>query len=80
MAFFVDELILVDNIEVSNLLTESMEILLSGPPDSSTRLHLISLGGVGRDFFLTRIAWDKPSISCSMAVLPIMVRKRELAR
>jgi len=55
MAFFVDELTLVDDVEVSNLLTESMEILLSGPPDSSTHLHLISLGGVARDVFLTRI-------------------------
>jgi len=42
--------------EVSNLLTESIEILLSGPPDSIVRLHLTSVGGVGRGVFLTRIS------------------------
>ena len=46
-----EELTHVDDIEVSNLPIESIHILLSGPPDSKVRLHLISLGGVGRDVF-----------------------------
>jgi len=46
-----EELNHVDDIEVSNLPIESIHILLSGPPDSKVRLHLISLGGVGRDVF-----------------------------
>ena len=50
------ELTHVDNIEVSNLPIESIDVLLSGTPDSKVRLHLISLGGVGRDVFLNRIA------------------------
>jgi len=62
-----EELTLVDDIKVSNLPTELMEILLSGPLDCSVRLPLISLGGVGRDVFITRIVWDKPSISWSRA-------------
>jgi len=44
------------------------------------RLHLISLGGVGRDVFLTRITWDKPYISWSRAVLPLRMRRQELER
>jgi len=75
-----EELTHVDDIEVRNLPTESIEILFSGPLDSSVRLHLISLGGVGRDFFLTRIAWDKLSISWSRAVLPLRMRRRQLQR
>jgi len=75
-----EELTHVDDIKVRNLPTESIEILLSGPPDSSVRLHLISLGGVGRDVFLTRIAWDKLSISWSRAVLPLRMRRRHLER
>jgi len=50
-----EELTHVDDIEVSNLPIESIDILLSGPPDSNVRLYLISLGGVGRDVFLNRI-------------------------
>jgi hypothetical protein len=65
----------VDDIEVSNLPMESIDVLLSGPPDSKVRLHLISLGGVGRDVFLNRIAWDKPSISWSRAVYPLRTRR-----
>ena len=75
-----EDLTYVDDIEVSNLPTESIEILLSGPSDSNVRLHLISLGGVDRDVFLARIAWDKPSISWSRAVLPLRIRRRELER
>jgi len=75
-----EELTLVDDIDVRSLPTESIEILLSGPPYSSVRLHLISLGGVGRDVFRTGIAWDKPSISWSRAVLPLRMRRRELER
>ena len=71
-----EELTYVGNIEVSNLPTESIEILLLGPPDYNVRLHLISLGGFDRDVFLTRIAWDKPSISWSRAVLPLRIRRR----
>ena len=63
-----EELTHVDDIEVSNLPIESIDVLLSGAPDSKVRLHLISLGGVGRDVFLNRIAWDRPSISWSRAV------------
>jgi len=70
----------IDDIEVSNLPTESIEILLSGLPDSNVRLHLISLGGVDRDVFLTRVTWDKPSISWSRAILPLRIRRRELER
>jgi len=44
------------------------------------RLHLISLEGVGIDVFQTRIAWDKPVIRWSMAVLPLRMRRRELER
>jgi len=58
-----EELTHVDDIEVSNLSIEFIDVLLSGAPDSKVRLHLISLGGVGRDVFLNGIAWDKPSIS-----------------
>jgi len=75
-----EELTHVDDIKVNNLPTESIEILLSGPPDSDVHLYLISLGGVGRDVFLTRIAWDKPSISWSRAVLPLRMRRLELER
>jgi len=60
----------VDNIKLSNLLTESIEILVSDPPDSHVRLHLFSLGSVDRDVFLTRIAWDTQSISWSRVALP----------
>jgi len=56
-----------NDIEVSNLPIESIDVLLSGSPDSKVRLYLISLGAVGRDVFLNRIAWDKPSISWSRA-------------
>jgi len=38
-----EELTYVDDIEVSNLLTKSIEILLSGLPDSNVRLHMIIL-------------------------------------
>jgi len=49
--------------------------------------RLISLGGVGRDVFLNRnawdnrIAWDKPSISLiwSREIHPLRMRRRELA-
>ena len=75
-----EELTYVDDIEVSNLPTESIEILFSGPPDSNVRLHLTSLGEVDRHVFLTRVAWDKPSISWSRAVLPLRIRRRKLAR
>ena len=51
-----EELTHVDDIEVSNPPVESIDVLLSGAPDSKVRLHLISLGGVGRDVFLNRIA------------------------
>ena len=51
-----EELTHVDDIEVNNLPLESIDILLSGPPDSNVRLYLISLGGVGEDVFLNRIA------------------------
>ena len=51
-----EELTHVDDIEMSNLPIESIDILLSGPPDSNVRLYLISLGGVGEDVFLNRIA------------------------
>ena len=51
-----EELTYVDDIEVSNLPTDSIKILLSGPPDSNVRLHLISLREVDRDVFLTRVA------------------------
>ena len=63
---------------MSNLLTESVEILFSGFPDSNVRLHLMSLGEVGRDVFVTRIACDKPAIRWSRVVLPIRMRRREL--
>jgi len=67
----------VDDIEVSKIPIESIDVLLSGSPDSRVRLHLSSLGGVGRDVFLNRIAWDKPSISWSRAVYPLRMRRRE---
>jgi len=38
------ELTHVDDIEVSNLPIESIDVLLSGTQDSKVRLHLISLG------------------------------------
>jgi len=44
------------------------------------RLHLISLGGVDRDVLLTRVAWDKPAISWSQAVVPLRLRRQELER
>jgi len=71
------ELIHVDDIEVSNLPIESIDILLSGPQDSNVCLYQISLGGVGRDVFLNRIAWDKTriSISWSRAVNPTLDEK-----
>jgi len=66
---------------VINLPIESIDILLSGPPDSNVRLYLISLGGeVGRDVFLNRIAWDKPLINWSRAVHPLRMRRRELEK
>ena len=65
-----EELTYMDNIKLSNLLTESIEILVSDPPDSHVRLHLFSLGSVDRDVFLTRIAWDTQSISWSRVALP----------
>ena len=46
-----EELTHVDDIEVSNLPIESIDVLPSGSPDFKVRLHLISLGGVGRDVF-----------------------------
>ena len=46
---FGKELTHVDDIEVRNLPIESIDVLLSGSPDSKVRLHLISLGGVERD-------------------------------
>jgi len=75
-----EELTHVDDIEESNLPIESIDVLLSGAPDSKVRLHLISLGGVGRDVFLNRIVWDKPSISWSRAVYPLRMRRRELEK
>jgi len=75
-----EEVTHVDDIEVSNLPIESIDVLLSGVPDSKVHLHLISLGGVGRDVFLNRIAWDKPSISWSKAVYPLRMRTRELEK
>ena len=77
---FGKELTHVDDIEVRNLPIESIDVLLSGSPDSKVRLHLISLGGVERDIFLNRIAWDKPSISWSRTVYPIRMRRRELEK
>ena len=65
---------------MGNLTTGSVEIILPGSPGSIVRLHLINLGGVGRDVFLTRIAWDKPAIIWSRAVLPLRMRRRELER
>jgi len=41
---------------------------------------VISLGEVGRDVFLTSVAWDKPSISWSRVALPIRIRRQELER
>jgi len=73
-----EELTHVDDIEVSNLPIESIDILLSDPPDSNVRLYLISLGGLGRDVFLNRIAWDKLLISWSRAVHPLRMRRRDL--
>jgi len=58
-----EELTYVDDIEERNFSTESIEILLLGLPDSNVRLQVINLGGVGRDIFLPRVAWDKPSIN-----------------
>jgi len=75
-----EELTHVDDIKVSNLLMKSIDVLLSGPPDSNIRLHLINLGGVGRDVFLNRIAWDKPLISWSRAVYPLRMRSQELEK
>jgi len=75
-----EELTHVDDIEVSNLPIESIDVLVSGAPDSKVRLHLISLGGVGRDVFLNRITWDRPSISWSRAVYPLRMRRRELEK
>ena len=75
-----EELTHVDDIEVSNLPIESIDVLLSGSPDCKVRLHLISLGGVGRHVFLNRIAWDKPSISWSRVVYPLRMRRRELEK
>jgi hypothetical protein len=75
-----EELTHVDDIEVSNPPIESIDVLLSGSPDSKVRLHLISLGGVGRDVFLNRIAWDKPSVSWSRAVYPLRMKRRELEK
>jgi len=75
-----EELTHVDDIEVSNLQTVSIDVLLSGSPDSNVRLHLISLGGVGRDVFQNKIAWDKLSISWSRAVYPLRTRRRELEK
>jgi len=75
-----EELTHVDDIEVSNLPIESIDVLLSGSPDSKVRLHLISLGGVGTDVFLNRIAWDKPSTSWSRAVYPLRMRRQELEK
>jgi len=75
-----EELTHVDDIEVSNLPIESTDVLLSGPPDSKVRLQLISIGGVGRDICLNRIAWDKPSISWSRAVYLLRMRRRELEK
>jgi len=75
-----EELTHVDDIEVSNLPIKSIDVLLSGAPDSKVRLHLISLGGAGRDVFLNRIAWDRPSISWSRAVYPLRMGRRELEK
>jgi len=75
-----EELTHVDDIKVSNLRIESTDVLLSGPPDSNVCLYLISLGGVGRDVFLNRTVWDKPSISWSRAVHPLRMRRRELEK
>jgi len=44
------------------------------------RLYLISLGGVGRDVFLHRTTWDKPSISWSREVHLLRMRRRELKK
>ena len=75
-----EELTHVHDIEVSNLPIEAIDVLLSGPPDSQVRLHLVSLGEVGRDVFLNRITWDKPSISWSSSVYPLRMRRRELEK
>jgi hypothetical protein len=75
-----EEFTYVDDIEVSNLPIDTIDILLSGPPDSNVRLYLISLGGVGRDVFLNRIAWDKLSISWTRAVHPLRMQRRELEK
>jgi len=75
-----EELTHVDDIEVSNLPMESIDVLLSDSPDSKVHLHLISLGGVGKDVFLNRIAWDKPSISWSRAVYPLRMRRQKLEK
>ena len=75
-----EELTHVDDIKVSNLPIESIDVLLSDPPDSNVCLHLISPGGIGRDVFLNRTAWDKPSISWSRAVHPLRMRRRELEK
>jgi len=70
----------VDDIEASKVPIESIDILLSGPPDSNLRLYLISLGGLGRDVFLNRIVWVKLSIRWSRAVHPLRLRRRELEK
>jgi len=75
-----EELTHVDEFKVRNLPIESIDVLLSGAPDSKVRLHLISLRGVGRDVFLNRIACHKPSISWSRAVYPLRMRRRELEK
>ena len=75
-----EELTHFDDIEVSNLPIESIDVLLSVSPDSKVRLHLINLGGVGRDVFLNRIAWDMLSISWSREVYPLRMRRQELEK
>ena len=71
------ELSQIDDIDVVNLPTESGRILLAGSSGSSVYLHLISLGGVGRDVCLTNVACDKLAISWSSAVLPLKMRSSE---
>ena len=58
--------------------TETVAALLSGPPESSVELELVSSNGTTRVITLTRMALCINSVSWARAVLPLRARRLKL--
>ena len=74
-----DSLIRVDNMCLKDVQPEAVTTLLMGPSESEVELELVSAHGTTRVITLIRAALCLNSVSWARAVLPLRIRRLELA-